>query len=87
MIPDAVSEIICTSSNNPATYLRVGTPRSSHPTTSVDFPAGDLSFLHAIPGMGSKFKTAEVSGPSAQPAKATGIYRGTLVFFTGEAPR
>lgn len=68
-------------------YFRIGTPRLSHPTTSVDFPAGDLSFLHAIPGMGSKFKTAEVSGPSAQPAKATGTYKGTLVFFTGEAPR
>ena len=74
-------------SGDPALYLRVGTPRLSHPNTTADFPAGDLSFLHAIPGMGSKFKTPEVSGPSAQPAKATGTYRGTLVFLPGEGPR
>ena len=84
---DTIAGPLTIASGDPATFLRVGTPRSSHPTTSVDFPAGDLSFLHAIPGMGSKFKTAEVSGPSAQPAKATGSYKGTLVFFTGEAPR
>jgi hypothetical protein len=74
-------------SDNPAAYLRVGTPRLSHPNTSVDFPAGDLSFMHAIPGMGSKFKTPEVSGPSAAAAKASGTYKGTLVFIAGEAPR
>jgi hypothetical protein len=73
-------------SGDPAVFLRVGTPRLSHPTTSVDFPAGDLSFLHAIPGMGSKFKTPEVSGPSAQPAKAADTYRGTLVFLPNEHP-
>ncbi len=73
--------------DQPDAYLRVGTPRISHPQTTVDFPAGDLSCLHAIPGMGSKFKAPDVSGPSAQPAIATGTYRGTLVFFAGEAPR
>jgi hypothetical protein len=74
-------------SDHPAAYLRVGTTRLSHPNTSVDFPAGDLSFMHAIPGMGSKFKTPEVSGPSAAAAKASGTYKGTLVFIAGEAPR
>jgi len=74
-------------SGDPAAFLRVGTSRISHPNTTVDFPAGDLSFLHAIPGMGSKFKTPDVSGPSAQPAKASGNYTGTLVFYPGEAPR
>ena len=67
-------------SGDPDLFLRVGTSRISHPNTTVDFPAGDLSFLHAIPGMGSKFKTPDASGPSALPAKATGQYRGTLVF-------
>jgi hypothetical protein len=71
-------------SGEPATYLRLGTSRISHPTTTVDFPAGDLSFLHAIPGMGSKFKTPAVSGPSAQPAKASGTYKGSLVFIAGD---
>jgi hypothetical protein len=63
---------------SPETYLRVGTPRISHPHVTVDFPAGDLSFLHAIPAMGSKFKYSHESGPSAQPAKATGTYRGSV---------
>ena len=74
-------------SDNPDAYLRVGTPRLSHPSTAVDFPAGDLSLLHAIPGMGSKFKTPEVSGPSAAAAQASGTYKGTLVFIPGEVPR
>lgn len=74
-------------SNNPGAYLRVGTPRLSHPSTAVDFPAGDFSYLHAIPGMGSKFKTPEVSGPGAAAAIASGTYQGTLVFIAGEVPR
>lgn len=60
-------------------YLRVGTPRPTHPQTMVDFPSGNLSVLHAIPAMGSKFKPAEVAGPSGQPARASGTHRGTLV--------
>jgi Glycosyl hydrolases family 2, TIM barrel domain/Glycosyl hydrolases family 2, sugar binding domain/Glycosyl hydrolases family 2/Beta galactosidase small chain len=66
------------------TYLRVGTPRISHPFTTVAFPAGDLSFLKAIPAIGSKFITPENSGPSGMPAKASGEYRGSLVFSLGE---
>lgn len=67
-------------SSQPELFLRVGTSRISHPNTTVDFPAGDLSFLHAIPAMGSKFKTTDASGPSALPAKATGRHTGTLSF-------
>ncbi|HEX2860362.1 MAG TPA: glycoside hydrolase family 2 TIM barrel-domain containing protein, partial [Lacunisphaera sp.] len=67
------------------TFLRVGTPRASHPHTTVEFPAGDLSVLHAIPGMGSKFKWAHESGPTGEPARATGTYRGSLLFVTGDA--
>jgi hypothetical protein len=64
----------------PGAYLRVGTPRITHFQTTVDFPAGDLSWLHAISGMGSKFRIPEVSGPSAQPVKADGRYEGTILF-------
>lgn len=60
--------------------LRVGTPRISHGNTTVVFPTGDLSFLHAIPAMGSKFAPPERSGPSSLPAKAKGTYRGTITF-------
>ena len=61
-------------------YLRVGTPRISHSQTSVEFPSGDLSYLHAIPAIGSKFIANELLGPSGQWATASGTYRGTLKF-------
>jgi hypothetical protein len=61
-------------------YLRLGTRLDDHPMTSVDFPAGDLSFLKAIPAIGSKFIAPEDSGPSGKPAQATGAYRGRLTF-------
>jgi len=65
-------------------YLRVGTPRINHQFTTVEFPAGDISFLHAIPGIGSKFILPDKSGPSGQPAKASGHYQGSLTFSLGE---
>ena len=65
-------------------YLRVGAPRATHPQTMVSFPAGNLSVLHAIPAMGSKFKPADAAGPSGQPARASGSYRGSLRFRFGE---
>ncbi|MCX6895613.1 MAG: DUF4981 domain-containing protein [Verrucomicrobia bacterium] len=72
-------------SASPDVYLRVGTPRISHANTTVVFPTGDLSFLHAIPAMGSKVNLPERSGPTGQPAKASGDYRGTLTFTFGSA--
>lgn len=69
-------------------YLRVGTPRISHGNTSVGFPAGDLSVLHAIPPMGSKFIGPEKSGPASRWAQASGEYRGTVVFhFEARTPK
>jgi hypothetical protein len=62
------------------TYLRVGTRLNDHPYTTVDFPAGDLSFLGAIPGMGSKFIKPEDSGPDGQPTTVSGEQSGRLVF-------
>ncbi len=72
------------SSLQPGTYLRIGTPRISHPFTTVAFPAGDLSILEAIPAIGSKFITPEKTGPSSQPAKAAGLHTGSLVFRVGD---
>jgi hypothetical protein len=71
-------------SASPDVYLRVGTPRISHENTTVVFPTGDLSFLQAIPAMGSKGFNPDRSGPAGQPAKANGDYRGTLTFLFGE---
>lgn len=61
-----------------AGYLRVGTPRISHENTTVEFPAGDLSWLHAIPAIGEKFTPTEVLGPSAAWPEASGTYSGSL---------
>ena len=67
----------------PDVYLRVGTPRVTLMNTTPDFPAGDLSFLHAIAAMGSKFAAPESSGPLSQPSKASGEYTGSLIFQFG----
>jgi hypothetical protein len=71
-------------SASPEVYLRVGTPRINHQNTTVEYPAGDLSFLHAIPAIGSKFIAPDKSGPASQPATASGTHRGTLIFRFGE---
>ena len=55
-------------------FLRVLTPRyGDNPTfTAVAFPEGDLSFLHAIPPIGTKFAGPETMGPEGQPNEAVG---------------
>jgi hypothetical protein len=64
----------------PDLYLRVGTPQLGHINTSPEFPVGDLSFMHAIPAMGSKFVVPTDTGPRSQPSRAHGIYSGSLIF-------
>ena len=54
--------------------------------TAPAFPAAGLSFLHAIPPMGSKFATAASSGPSGQQAVAAGDYHGSVSFYFGTLP-
>lgn len=65
-------------------YLRIGTRPNDHPNTTVDFPAGDISFLGAIPGMGSKFIRPEDSGPAGEPTIVDGEQHGRLVFSFGD---
>ena len=54
--------------------------------TAMKWPTGDISFLHAIPAIGTKFKNAEQFGPQSQKSEATGDYSGTLYFYFGEIP-
>jgi hypothetical protein len=66
-------------------YLRLLTPsQPSDPRfTAVQFPEGDLSFMHAIPPIGSKFHAAAAYGPESQMNLVngrTGTYTGTLHF-------
>jgi len=84
---DTANGSIRVASVSPDVYLRVGTPRISHSFTTVDFPAGDLSFLYAIPAMGSKFITPEDTGPASHWAKASGTYGTTLTFTFSETPK
>lgn len=81
---DTAQGVVNIASASPDVYLRVGTPRISHNYTTAEFPAGDLSFLYAIPAMGSKFITPEDTGPASRPAKASGTYGTTLTFTFGE---
>jgi len=70
-------------------YMRLFTPNEpeeefySPMSTHVDFPEGDISFLHGIVPIGSKFHTAEELGPSGTLNKVPRlgyVYKGTLFF-------
>jgi hypothetical protein len=52
--------------------------------TIAQFPAASISFLHTIHGMGSKFITAENSGPQSKKTVAAGDYQGSISFFFGK---
>jgi len=75
------------SDSNPI-YVQVFTPKTP-PTnqqgqTGVPFPNAGVSFLHAIPAIGSKFVGAKSSGPMGQPAVAKGEYRGHISLYFGK---
>lgn len=77
---DTATGILQVSPDRPDGYLRVGTPRISHANTTVEFPAGDLSWLHAIPAIGEKFTPTEALGPSSAWPVAAGEYTGSLTW-------
>jgi Glycosyl hydrolases family 2, TIM barrel domain/Glycosyl hydrolases family 2, sugar binding domain/Glycosyl hydrolases family 2/Beta galactosidase small chain len=67
-------------------FLRVLTPTfpSDARYTAVPFPEGDVSILHAIAPMGTKFQPAAALGPSGQPNLVngrTGTYEGRIDFY------
>jgi hypothetical protein len=74
-------------------FLRVLTPRNGvDPTfTAVEFPEGDLSFLHGIAPIGTKFAGPETLGPEGQlneavgdhPLQHMGGYAARLFFYFG----
>ena len=68
-------------------FFRVLTP----PATDVGnvnpaFPPGNISLLHDISAIGTKFDTASTIGPSAATNVATGLYIGEATFFFGALP-
>ena len=46
----------------------------------LELPDLDLTFLHAIPAIGTKFALPDVLGPQSQPTQFTGLIQGELKF-------
>ncbi len=71
-------------------YLQLLTPKVPPPNligqTGVPFPNAGISFLHAIPAIGSKFGGPQASGPMGQPATAKGEYHGHISLYFGALP-
>lgn len=86
------SQPITVVAETPGMYLRLLTPRFPRDPrfTAVAFPEGDLSFMHAIPPIGTKFHAASAYGPESQLSLVngrTGSYTGTLHFAFGRGGR
>jgi hypothetical protein len=75
-------------SETPGLFFRLFTPEIAGDGldrhTEVPFPEGDISFLHAIPPIGTKFHPPSELGPSGQPNEAEGEYSATLYFRFGK---
>ena len=71
-------------------YVQVFTPKTPPANllgqTGVPFPNAGVSFLHAIPAVGSKFVGPKSSGPMGQPAVAKGEYNGHISLYFGKLP-
>ena len=71
-------------------YVQVFTPKTPPANllgqTGVPFPKAGVSFLHAIPAVGSKFVGPKSSGPMGQPAVAKGEYNGHISLYFGRLP-
>ena len=69
-------------------YVQVFTPKTPPANligqTDVPFPNAGVSFLHAIPAVGSKFVGPRSSGPMGQPAVAKGEYKGHISMYFGK---
>ncbi|MBD0368995.1 MAG: glycoside hydrolase family 2, partial [Flavisolibacter sp.] len=66
-------------------FLRLYTPEkpkgARNDFTSPPFPKGDISILHGIPAIGTKFDRAENHGPESEKNKVGAEWiRGTLYF-------
>jgi hypothetical protein len=71
-------------------YVQLFTPKTP-PTNLIGqayavFPNTGISFLNAIPAVGSKFVGPRSSGPMGQPAIANGEYKGSISIYFGSLP-
>jgi hypothetical protein len=69
-------------------YVQIFTPKTPPPNlagqTAAPFPNAGVSFLHAIPAVGSKFGSPLSTGPMGQPAIAKGEYKGHISLYFGK---
>jgi hypothetical protein len=81
-----ITAMVDQSSDSPI-YVQVFTPKTPPPNTigqtGVPFPSSGVSFLHAIPAVGSKFVGPLSSGPMGQPVIAKGEYKGHINLYFG----
>jgi hypothetical protein len=84
-----ITAMIDQSDSSPV-YVQVFTPKTppanQQGQTGVPFPNAGVSFLHAIPAIGSKFVGPKSSGPMGQPAVAKGDYSGHISLYFGKLP-
>jgi hypothetical protein len=77
--------------SDPPVYVEVFTPKIPAQNligqAYASFPTTGISFLNAIPAVGSKFVGPRSSGPMGQPAVANGEYKGTVSIHFGNLPR
>ena len=69
-------------------FLRVFTPSNGPDPkyATAPFPPGNLSFLHGIPPIGTKFHPATELGPQGEPNHAVrGLTRGPSIFTLGRS--
>ena len=81
-----ITAVLTQDANSPI-YVQVFTPKTP-PTklagqTIVPFPDAGVSFLNAIPAIGSKFAGPQASGPMGQLALAKGEYNGHISLYFG----
>ncbi len=62
-------------------------PDNLEAKTKVNLPLAGLGFLQGIPAIGTKFKDANLSGPSSQPNTPSGEYSGSVSFYFGDLPQ
>jgi len=75
-------------SENEGLYLRAYSQEDGEDPrhTAMKWPDGDISIMHAIPAIGTKFLEASRMGPQGEQFKAEGSYGGSLWLYFGRPP-
>ncbi|MBN1130133.1 MAG: hypothetical protein JXA71_14170 [Chitinispirillaceae bacterium] len=69
-------------------FLRLFTPKDGvdPQTSAMVFPGKNISFLHGIPPIGTKFLAASDLGPQGQKHSLNGTFEGRMYLFFGDTP-